>query len=723
MGLLALVALVLFGLLGTRLWFLQTVQAAPLQQRVNAARQKTVYIPPERGRIFDVDGRIMADNRRVLTVTVDRQQIRRDSVRAELFSRLSGPLGVPVEELERRYDDVIYSTFLPLPLKEDVDEPTVLFLMQRSEDFPGVDVQEDYMREYPYAPLASHVLGYMGAITADDLEQYLDLGYQRNERVGRFGVEMSMEQVLHGSWGKVVYEVDAANRPLRVIEQVDPIPGQDVQLTIDLDIQQYAEQALQTKLQLQRQELVSNPKDAKGEFVFPTFPEQVAYKAPAGSVVVMDHSNGHVVAMASYPTFDNRWMNAEISGEKFNQLFPDTADPDQSILVNRAVQGRYNLGSTFKPFVAYAALHSGLLTPNDRYKDEGTYKMESVSDEARNAGVRFEYKNATCAGTLRPCVYGSVNVEDALAVSSDTFFYRIGEKMMDLPGEALQDQLRLFGFDADTGIDLPFEFDGVVPNAAVKKDYAERGVITEDEGSGYFSGDNVQLAIGQGLLSATPIQLATGYAAFANEGFVMVPEIVKAIYAPGTPDGDPGMAALESGTLLQSFSAPNVARQLDMPSNVRDPIINGLTRVITGPGVTSDSYHKTTGEWLFDPPTAFSGYVSEYPYDEIPIAGKTGTAQGQANQPWLDSSVFAAFSRTPDLPYTVAAYLEKAGFGSESAAPVVKCMFMALGGAVGTDPVQPSMRLDITSTQVAAPMALADPMCLNPAKSGAAIRE
>ncbi len=723
MGLLALVALVLFGLLGTRLWFLQTVQASPLQERVNAARQKTVYIPPERGRIFDIDGRILADNRRVLTVTVDRQQIRRDSMRAELFARLSGPLGVPVEEMERRYKDVIYSTFLPLPLAEDVDEPTVLYLMQRSEDFPGVDVQENYAREYPYAPLASHVIGYMGAITKADLDHYLGLGYQRNERVGRFGVEMSMESVLHGSWGKIVYEVDSANRPLRVLEQVDPIPGQDVQLTLDLDVQQYAEQALQTKLQMQRAELVNNPRDAKGEYAFPEFPEQVPYKAPAGSVIVMDHSNGHIVAMASYPTFDNRWMNADISGDKFSQLFPDTDDPDRSILVNRAIQGRYNLGSTFKPFVAYAALHSGLLTANNYFEDEGTYKMESVSEEARKAGVRFEYKNATCAGTLRPCVYGNVNVEDALAVSSDTFFYRIGERMMGLPGEALQDQLRLFGFDEDTGIDLPYEFDGVVPNASVKKDYAERGVIKEEEGRGYYSGDNVQLAIGQGLLSATPLQLATGYATFANEGFVMVPEIVNAIYAPGTPDGEPGRAALESGTLLQSFSTPKVARQLDMPPEIRDPIIHGLERVITGPGVTSDSYHKTTGEHLFDPPSWFAGIVPDYPYEEIPIAGKTGTAQGKENQPWLDSSVFAAFSRSGELPYTVTAYLEKAGYGSESAAPVVKCIFMALNDPTRMDPVLPSMQLDLTSTEVATPLTLTDSMCLNPATLGSTIRE
>ena len=210
------------------------------------------------------------------------------------------------------------------------------------------------------------------------------------------------------------------------------------------------------------------------------------------------------------------------------------------------------MGSTFKPFTAYAALNTGLITAGELFNDVGEYRMHTVDQGRCDAGlVRCVYKNATCSGTQRPCKYGPVNVTDALAISSDSFFYRIGEDIMaeNNFGPVLQDQVRTFGFGADTGIDLPFEFDGTVPDKELKKRYAELGIISEDEGRGYFAGDNVQLAIGQGLLSATPLQLAVGYATIANQGFVFRPQIVKAIWNPGVPDGEPGSVDLARGTI------------------------------------------------------------------------------------------------------------------------------------------------------------------------------
>src|SRR5690606_9496493 len=176
--------------------------------------------------------------------------------------------------------------------------------------------------------------------------------------------------------------------------------------------------------------------------------------------------------------FDNRWFEAGLSRTKFEEIFPVTDDPDKSILVNRAVQGRYNLGSTFKPFTAYAALNTGLISPGEYYEDRGTYQLGPESaDQARcKAGlIKCEYKNATCGGTGQPCRYGYVNVEDALAVSSDTFFYRIGEQIMirNARQPILQAELERFGFGADTGIELPFEFDGTVPDKELKRLYAE----------------------------------------------------------------------------------------------------------------------------------------------------------------------------------------------------------------------------------------------------------
>ncbi len=716
LGVLALVGTLLFGLVGARLWFLQTVQQEELQAEVDITKLRTVPLLPERGRIFDADGRILADNERVLTVGVEWEVIRRKSDRDEIFRRLSGWVDVPIEEMEERATSNVYSPFLPMPVAEDVDERTAIAIKERIEDLPGVVIIEESRRVYPYAPLASHIVGYMGRITAETKDPYLEAGYNLNERVGQFGIELSMEEELHGKWGYVTYEVDNTSRIVREVERVPAVDGNDIQLTIDLDQQQYAEQALESQLNLRRLDTANNPLDRETNFltrVFVGYPEEVPFKAPAGAVVVMNHETGHVIALASYPTFDNRWFESDLSGGKFEELFPavdengEPIDPDESILVNRAIQGRYNLGSTFKPFTAYAALSTDLIGTNDYYTDTGTYRMESVDADLCNSGlVRCVYRNANC-GNGRPCVYGTVDVETALAVSSDAFFYRIGEQIMEQneQKDLLQQQLALFGFGSDTGIDLPYEFDGTVPDRELKALYAELGVISEDEGRGYFTGDNVQLAIGQGLLSATPLQLAQGYATIANYGFVMKPEIVKAIYEPGVPDSaTPGVADVAQGRYaVEPNIDGEVVRQIPMSSEIREEINRGLTRVIRGPGHTSDFYHRTTGENLF----------ATYPGSAIPIAGKTGTAQGAGNYPWNDSSAFAAYSQDPEQPYTVSAYLEKSGYGARAAGPVVKCMFMQLSGLVEADPVELSDPLNTDATFPAPPNTLRDTSCFS----------
>src|SRR6056297_586425 len=606
-----------------------------------------------------------------------------------------------------------------MPGAEDIDERTAIAIQERVEDLPGVEILEQSRRVYPYAPVASHVVGYMGSITAETKDFYQEKGYYLNERVGQFGIELSMEEELHGKWGYVTYEVDNTSRIVREVRRVPPINGNDVQLTIDLDQQQYAEQALETKLKIRQQEVATNPRDPETNFetlVFPEYPREVPYKAPAGSVVVQNYQNGQIIALASYPTFDNRWFEADLSGGKFDELFPsvdengDPIDPDESILVNRAIQGRYNLGSTFKPFVAFAALDTGLMGVNDYYVDTGTYRMESVEADKCNEGlVRCVYRNATCSGTGRPCVYGSVDVETALAVSSDAFFYRIGETIMTENDyqPILQEELRKFGFGSDPGIELPYAFDGTVPDEELKARYAELGVISEDEGQGYFTGDNVQLAIGQGLLSASQLQLAVGYSTIANRGFVMKPEIIKAIYQPGVPDSAiQGYADLtQAGLAREPNTAGEVTQQLPLAAESWNEIDNGLHRVITGPGqnVPGQGYRSTTGEKLF----------FYYPSSAIPLSGKTGTAQGAGNYPWNDSSAFAAYSRDPARPYTVSAYLEKAGYGSQAAAPVVKCMFLQMSGLHQTDPVVLSDPLDTSSDRAAPPRRLADTSCYN----------
>ncbi|MGA0962973.1 MAG: peptidoglycan D,D-transpeptidase FtsI family protein, partial [Ilumatobacteraceae bacterium] len=545
LGVLASVAFILVGLLGVRLWFLQTVRAEELQDRVDRSRTRVIQLAPERGRIFDADGRILADNERILTLAVDWKYLQRSSERTALFSKISEWVDTEVDEMEDRYLSGFYSPFLPLPLVEDIDEPTAIALLERVEQMPGIEILNEWKRVYPYAPHAAHVIGYMGAITAEQLDEFLIRGYLRNERIGQFGVERSLEDLLHGKWGYQVLEVDASNRPVNIVEEVPPINGYDVQLTIDLDAQVYIEQALETALVSRRYQYAPNPlvrqPDGTYDLLDPTLPEQVPFKAPAGSAIIRRFDTGAVIAMASYPTFDNRWFEAELTGTKFKEIFPSTKpdgspiDPDESILVNRAIQGRYNLGSTFKPFTAYAALNTGLITPEDTYVDTGYYDIYSVNQDRCARGlIRCTFKNALC-GTGAPCVYGEVDVEAALAVSSDAFFYKLGEDLLVQNDGApvFQDEVEAFGFGSDTGIELPFEYDGTVPDQELKRLYAERGVISEDEGRGFYVGDSIQMAIGQGLLSASPMQLNQGYSVLANGGLLIQPTLISAVFEPG----------------------------------------------------------------------------------------------------------------------------------------------------------------------------------------------
>ncbi|MSO31945.1 MAG: hypothetical protein EXQ64_03935 [Ilumatobacteraceae bacterium] len=706
------VSLILIGLLTVRLWFLQTVDAQGIQERVREVRSRMVKLTPERGRITDVRGRIVADNQRILTITIDRLVIARDLPRQQMWDRLSGVLNMTVQDLEDRFQSRRYDPLQPVPLKEDVAEDIGIFLRERSEDFPGVDVREDWRREYPYAPMASHVIGFLGAIKENEVSMYKNLGYDPNARVGQFGVEQTYEGALRGIPGFVKYEVDSLGNVLRELDRKEPVPGNDVQLSIDLDIQQFTEQALQTEILVRRRtEAATVMLDGVPD---PKYPAVTYYKAPAGSAVVLNHDTGAIVAMASYPNFDNRWFNSGITAEKFGQIFPVTDDPDQSILVNRAISGRYNLGSSFKPFVAYAALHSGQLVGGTKYnlKDDGYYQLTSIPKERCQLNVKCIFKNATC-GNGAPCRYGRVNVVDALAVSSDVFFYKIGEEIFSERGNrpVLEEEIRQFGFGAPTEIDLPYEFVGTVPGKDLKKRLAAAGAITADEGRSYYVGDNVQFAIGQGLMSATPLQMGVAYSALANGGLVLRPKVVRATWTPGTPTTKSGRLNFAAGVLSRDLSDAVVTRDMNMPVEIRDPIVEGLTRVVNGPGVRSDIYHSTTGERLF----------KSYPKNVLPIAGKTGTAQGFGNLPWNDSSAFGAFSKNPEKPYTVYAYLEKSGYGSRAAAPVVKCIFTALAGRTRVDPAVPADPLDRSSVAPATSQALTNPLCL--VGSGSTVRD
>jgi penicillin-binding protein 2 len=268
--------------------------------------------------------------------------------------------------------------------------------------------------------------------------------------------------------------------------------------------------------------------------------------------------------------------------------------------------------------------------------------------------------------------------------------------------------LEPFGFGTETGIQLPFEFKGRVPDTPIKQALIQTGKFGKNEVPQLVVGDDVQVAIGQGLLSATPLQAVNAYSTLANGGQHLRPSIIKAIYAPLTPNSQtPEVADLSQGTIVQSFDTPTVANQVQLDKEAHDQIVAGLKRVIYGKGVNypASFYHATTGEDMFQG------------YNGMPLAGKTGTAQGAGGYPWNDSSAFGAFSTDASRPYAVYAYLEKSGYGAKAAAPVVKCMFLAMSDPTRMAPVQISDPLDVNSNQVAAPERLPDSSCLSAGKS------
>ena len=264
--------------------------------------------------------------------------------------------------------------------------------------------------------------------------------------------------------------------------------------------------------------------------------------------------------------------------------------------------------------------------------------------------------------------------------------------------------LQPFGFGTETGIQLPFEYSGRVPDTTIKQKLIATGKFGKNEVPQLVVGDDVQVAIGQGLMAATPLQAVNAYSTLANGGQHLRPSIIKAIYAPLTPNSQtPEVADLSQGTIVQSFDTPTIANEVQLDKDAHDQIVAGLKRVVYGRGVNypSSFYHATTGEDLF------GGYGG------MPIAGKTGTAQGAGGYPWNDSSAFGAFSTDSTRPFAVYAYLEKSGYGAKAAGPVVKCMFAALSDPTRMAAVQISDTLDITSDQVAAPQHLPDSSCLS----------
>jgi penicillin-binding protein 2 len=648
LSVLGAVTVVLFGALFVRLYNLQVVGSPEYQVQAEANRVREVYVPAPRGRILDRNGKVMVDNTISVVVAIERNEFSDlpDDEADEVLARLAlelNQVGTPVtvEEMRERIFDQRFSRYAPVPVAQDVPEELKIYLEERADEFPSVSVERTAVRRYPYGPLAAHVMGYVGKINETELEAVADARvkpYTLNDEIGKAGVEKAYEAHLRGTPGLRLLEVDAEGDPVRVIDESLPVPGSDVVLSLDIDLQALAQQKLEQGLQAARE---------RGDRGGP---------ANVGAAVVEDPNNGQILAMATYPTYDPTAFVDGIDGQEWAWL----NDPANHYpLYNWAIQGQWASGSTFKLFTAYSALHSGLMAPDTVFYDRGGYLIPTCRSDVDPRCYRSNAGGAS---------YGAITMPRAITVSSDAYFYNVGAQFWlqreRLGGEqGMQNYISPFGIGAPTGIPLSDEKAGRLPTPEWFRNYTEQVGRPED----WSAGHSVNLAIGQGDVLLTPLQLANGYATFANGGTRFEPQVALRIEPPGE---------VEAPIQVE----PVVGGEVDLPPHVREPILEGLV------GVTRNGTASR----------AFAGFDHE----SWPVAGKTGTAQVDNK---ADTAVFAAFGPAPAPEYAIAVFMEESGFGGTAAAPVVRSLLDALSGAAPMPPAPPGGDLTVPTDDLVDP--------------------
>jgi penicillin-binding protein 2 len=593
----------LFSALFARLWYLQVLDSSTFVTAATTNQIRLVYEDAPRGRILDRNGQVLVDNRRTQAITVNRNELEKLENADEVKGRLAALLNLSREELDERIADVRYSQYKPIPVAEGdaVPEELYIYVKEHQEDFPAVEATIVSERTYPNEPptLAAHVLGYVGEINDTELEDRKKDGYRLGDSIGKSGVERVYESLLRGEPGVTKLQVNSAGEVVRgePLAVKPPTPGRDVTLTIDLNIQRLAEESLLRGLEAARTQIDRNG-DGKN------------FVAPAGSVVVTDPRDGSVLAMASYPTYNPAEF---INGIK-SDVFAAFNDPASHYpLNNRAIQGQYAPGSTFKLVTAVAGLQTGMIQPNSSITDPGFYKVPNCR------GEKCEFQNAGRKA------WGRVDLRRALTVSSDTYFYGMGARFHIEPpfDQGLQRTARAFGLDAPSGIPLPSDKGGRIPDPEWKKELCEKIKCVD---AAWRTGDSINMSIGQGDVLVTPLQLANAYAAFANGGTLHQPKL-----------------------LLDEPA--KVVREIGLTPAMRQPILEGLKGVVS----------REEGTAYY----AFAGF----PNTTFPVAGKTGTAQVNRKH---DTAIFAAFAPADAPQYAISVVLEEAGFGGSVAAPVAR---------------------------------------------------
>jgi penicillin-binding protein 2 len=616
------VIVALFSTLLARLWFLQSGPEDSLKVQAVVDSTRVIQTQTPRGEIRDRNGVVLVRDRPSWAVTIDRDL--KKSARDKVIGQLAELLHVDVSLLLSHYESDRQSQLEPAIVALDVTQPDRLEILQDPQNYPGVHVKALTVREYPQGDLAAQVLGYVGEVPKEDSARLAKRHYEPGDQIGLAGAESAFESELRGVPRRETIEVDPTGRQVGEPVKIERGKvGKTVFLTIDSKVQRAAEKALAEGILGARG--LQN-RDIKTGLSY--------FTAPAGAVVVLDAKDGSVVALASNPTYSPSVWVGGISNKDFAALSNEASN---NPLLNRATQGLYAPGSTFKLVSSLAMTNDAIRSIGDYYTDEG--KVEIGGSTFHNAQDE---------------VFGPVNLEQALTVSSDTYFYTVGNEFWKVyengdhkRGLGIQREARALGFDAPTGIEID-EANGLISDPAWKSAYAHANYKTkkeQDDNSRWYPADDILSAVGQGDVSVTPLQLANAYAAFANGGTLWRPRIEYGVR--------------DAGSKRVKKTNAKAIRHLDIDPTVSATIMAGLQGSVDRPEGTATA--------------AFAGF----PLNQFPIAGKTGTAQVKGKG---DTSLFAAIFAANGTQYVAVAVVEQAGFGAQTAAPIVRNIIESMIG-------------------------------------------
>jgi penicillin-binding protein 2 len=590
-GVAGVLVLIGFGLLAARFIFLQVIQHDHYASKAEDNRISIVPVPPNRGLILDRNGIVMARNYSGYTLEIFPRKVRSIERTIDEVAELVEVTARDRARFKKLLAETRNADSLPIRTRLS-DEEVAKFAANRYRYNGTVEIKARLFRQYPYDETASHVLGYMGRINQADQarleEEGIDANYRGTDSIGKAGVEASYQHELHGTTGFEQVEIDAAGRGIRTLSRTPSQPGNNVALTLDLRLQQVAEQALGDR---------------------------------RGAVVALEPSSGAVLAFVSKPGFDPNYFVDGIDPQYWAEL---NNSPDRP-LYNRAIAGTYPPGSTFKPFMALAALDLGKRTPRSAINDPGYFVF---------GDRRFR--------DSKPGGHGYVDLFKSIVVSSDTYYYMLAN---DMGIEAIAGYMKNFGFGAKTGIDLQGELPGVLPSPEWKTKRFRR-----PEQQRWYPGETISIGIGQGYNSYTPIQLAQAMAALANGGTVYRPHLLAYIDNPRTGE------------------RRNVEPEIVQRVPAKPEQFEFVKRAMAGVN------KEGTGARAF----AGAQYTS---------GGKTGTAQVIAmkqNEKYdekkvaerhRDHSWFIAFAPLESPKIALAIIVENGGFGARAAAPIARTMF------------------------------------------------